>query len=114
MTPLEVFATLTNKFKFADTRDRFTPNTAGPRTALKTWVSKRKDKRFDSLTAYYIDGEWKHPYAPANRQIEVIKSKHLIWSDGSRLEFVGKCLYSDDKLWIGVCDDWYLSLAVCD
>ena len=112
MTQLTTFATLADKITNEEIRDRFTPNGKGSRTSLKTWMTHGKDLSFDSLSAYHRDDQWQLPYAPANRQIEEIKSNHLIWSNGSRLDFEGTCLYSDDKLWIGVKGDWFFSFAV--
>ena len=87
MTQLAIFATLAERITNEEIRDRFTPNGKGSRTSLKTWMTSRKDLSFDSLSAYYRDDQWRLPYAPANRQIEAIKSNHLIWSNGSRLDF---------------------------
>src|SRR5699024_11477210 len=81
MTQLTIFATLADKITNEEIRDRFTPNGKGSRTSLKTWMTSRKDLSFDSLSAYHRDDQWQLPYAPANRQIEEIKSNHLIWRD---------------------------------
>ena len=114
MAQLAIFATLADKITDEEIRDRFTPNGKGSRTSLKTWMTSRKDLSFDSLSAYYRDEEWRLPFAPANRQIEAIKSNHMRWNTGSRLDFEGVCLYSDDKLWIGVKGDWFFSFSVRD
>ena len=114
MTQLATFATLADKINNVEIRDRFTPKGKGSRTSLKTWMTSRKDLSFDSLSAYYRDDQWRLPFAPANRQIEVIKSNHMIWNTGSRLDFEGVCLYADDKLWIGVKGDWFFSFSVRD
>lgn len=114
MTQLAIFATLADKLTNEEIRDRFTPKGKGSRTSLKTWMTNRKDLSFDSLSAYHRDKGWGLPFAPANRQIEEIKSNHMRWNTGSRLDFEGKCLYSDDKLWIGVKDNWFFSFSVRD
>lgn len=114
MTQLAIFATLADKINNVEIRDRFTPKGDGSRASLKTWLTSRKDQSFDSLGALYRDEQWRLPYAPANRQIEAIKSNYVKWSNGSRLDFTGKCIYSDDKLWIGVDGDRYHAYAVCN